>query len=198
MAFYLSQAGVSVAAALSSGLADGYAWHKAIWRAFPGRPEDSRDFLFRVDQRGKAFRVLLLSAEEPVSDNLLVWQTKPVEESFLAFGTYRFEIRANPTFRRSSDHRRLALFGEKELREWIARKAIVAGFVIEEGTLKVSAPQTDVFTDGDGRHGKHVSADFEGILKVADHTAFVQAFQKGIGSAKGFGYGMLMLQPIHN
>ncbi|HHU15387.1 MAG TPA: type I-E CRISPR-associated protein Cas6/Cse3/CasE, partial [Lentisphaerae bacterium] len=59
---HLSQAIVPFALAADAKLTDGYAWHQAIWQAFPGRADDARDFLFRVDRRKEGFRVLLLSA----------------------------------------------------------------------------------------------------------------------------------------
>lgn len=192
---FLSQAVVPIAAALRAGLTDGYKWHRAIWEAFPGRPEAVREFLFRADRRGRDFRVLLLSPEAPAPKGVLVWQTKQVGESLLAHDIYRFSLKANPTMRRKSDGRRLAIYDEPRLREWLMRKAAALGFTVKSETLIVGAPIAEMFVK-DGRAGKHVTVDFKGVLQVQDRDVFIRTFQTGIGSAKGFGYGLLMLQPI--
>ncbi len=192
---YLSQAVVPIPLALRAGLTDGYKWHRAIWDAFPGRPEARREFLFRADRRERDFRVLLLSPESPCAAGVFAWQTKEIGDAFLAHAAYRFGLKANPTMRRKSDGRRLAIFDEARLRDWLSRKAAASGFAVEPDRLSVGAPITEIFVK-DKQSGKHVAVDFEGVLQVKDRDVFIRAFQTGIGSAKGFGYGLLMLQPI--
>jgi CRISPR system Cascade subunit CasE len=192
---YLSQATLSVPAALKARLTDGYAWHRSIWESFPGRPAAQRDFLFRADRHDDAFRILLLSHAAPTATAILAWQTKEVPPSFLGHAVYRFQLKANPTMRRAADKRRLAIFDESRLREWMERKALAAGFEIESDSLAVGAPIAESFVKN-GRIGKHVAVDYQGALRVNDRDAFTRAFHKGIGSAKGFGYGLLMLQPV--
>ena len=193
---YLSQALIPYASALDAKLTDGYAWHAAIWQAFPGRPDDARDFLFRTDRRPDGFRVLLLSEHQPAPTAAFVWQTKEISPTFLAYAGYRFQLKVNPTMRRSADGKRLAIYDETKLRIWLARKAETAGFTIDPESLEVGAPTEEMFNK-DGRRGKHVAVDFAGVLNVTDRVRLTQCFNTGIGSAKGFGYGLLMLQPIH-
>jgi CRISPR system Cascade subunit CasE len=193
---YLSQALIPYASALDAKLTDGYAWHAAIWQAFPGRPDDARDFLFRTDRRPDGFRVLLLSEHQPAPTAAFVWQTKEISPTFLAYAGYRFQLKVNPTMRRSADGKRLAIYDETKLRIWLARKAEAAGFTIDPESLEVGAPTEEMFNK-DGRRGKHVAVDFAGVLNVTDRVRLTQCFNTGIGSAKGFGYGLLMLQPIH-
>lgn len=192
---FLSQATVPIFSTLRAGLVDGYAWHQALWKSFPGRPEASRDFMFRTDRRGDAMRVLLLSEMRPQSANMLAWDTKDIGHAFLHQDVYRFQLKANPTFRRSSDRRRLAIFDEENLRNWLNRKAQASGFSIDADTLSVGAPISETCAKL-GKRGRHVAVDFEGLLRVNDRDAFIAAFHTGIGSAKGFGYGLLMLQPV--
>lgn len=193
---YLSQAMLPHTAALQARLTDGYAWHTAIWQAFPGRPDDARDFLFRTDSLEGGFRVLLLSEHKPLPTEGFAWQTKAVSDAFLQHAAYRFQLKANPTMRRSEDHRRLAIDDETNLRAWLVRKAEAAGCAVDSDTLEVGAAMDETFVK-DGRRGKHVAVDFAGLLHVTDREHFIQTFHTGIGSAKGFGYGLLMLQPIH-
>lgn len=193
---YLSQSMIPAAAALNARLTDGYAWHCAIWEAFPDRPDDARDFLFRVDPRDGTFRVLLLSGRKPASTPVFTWQTKAVAPGFLEQGAYRFQLKANPTMRRSADKRRLAIYDPALLRDWLKRKASAAGFDLDDDLLDIGAPMDETFVK-DGRRVKHVAVEFAGVLRVVDRERFAAAFHSGIGSAKGFGYGLLMLQPIH-
>ena len=193
---HLSQAIVPFALAADAKLTDGYAWHQAIWQAFPGRADDARDFLFRVDRRKEGFRVLLLSAYAPEATDVLAWQTKAVGPSFLTHDFYRFQLKANPTMRRSADKRRLAIYDETRLRDWIKRKASTGGFALVDDLLDIGAPVDESFVK-DGRRGKHVAVDFAGVLRVTDRSRFTTSFNTGIGSAKGFGFGLLMLQPLN-
>lgn len=181
--------------AAQADLRDSYAWHQALWKAFPGKDGQTRDFLFRIDAEHPDFRVLLLSREEPVAPTWGRWQTKPVANTFLEHETYRFQLKANPTMRRSADKRRLGIYAEDRLREWMARKAEQNGFAVAAETLLVGAPIEEAFVR-EKRRGKHLAVDFRGVLRVADRAAFKQAFHAGIGSAKSFGFGLLMLEPI--
>jgi CRISPR system Cascade subunit CasE len=43
---------------------------------------------------------------------------------------------------------------------------------------------------------RFVSAQFDGILQVVDVDKMHAAIANGIGSAKGFGFGLLSLAPV--
>ena len=68
--------------------------------------------------------------------------------------------------------------------------------MFRDDLLDIGAPMDETFVK-DGRRVKHVAVEFAGVLRVVDRERFAAAFYSGIGSAKGFGYGLLMLQPIH-
>lgn len=170
-----------------------YDWHRWIWRAFPGSPDKERDFLFRVDVRNRQARVLLLSKERPASVAGWAWETKTVDTTFLNQGNYRFQVRVNPTFRRASDHRRIAIIKEGDLREWISRKLTAIGAQLL--SVEIDNPREELFAK-EGKRGKHITVDMRGVLSVTEKELFREGLCKGIGSAKGFGNGLLMLQPI--
>ncbi len=192
---YLSRVMVHKQEAARQQLRDSYAWHRALWDAFPGRDDAPRHFLFRLDEDHPRFRVLLLSLERPTLPEWGQWATKEIAGGFLDHDRYRFQIRANPTMRRVSDRRRVGIYAEPRLRDWFQRKAGDHGFAVEPGALSLSAPLDAVFFR-EGRRGKHVSVDFQGTLDVTDRPAFKAAFETGIGPAKAFGFGMMMLQPV--
>ena len=192
---FLSQTEVSWAWALKQGLGDPYKLHQWIWVSLPDDPDAKRDFLFRSDLSYGILRILLLSERIPRDSANATWKTTEVSSTFLSHGTYCFQLRANPTFRRASDHRRLALFDEAALRDWFARKFDAAGCEVSD--MELSAPQKLHFRKGGGtRPGTLCSVDASGSLIVKDETAFRTAFDAGIGPAKGFGFGLLMLQPV--
>lgn len=176
---------------------DSYGWHKQIWLAFPGQDNKRPGlFLFRVDDLRQEWRVYVLSAVEPKPPEWGIWQKpKEVAETFLKHDRYRFQLKANPTMRRKEDGRRLGLFKEDLLRAWMKRKGEVHGFAADESTLMVGAPMEERFRH-DGVVGKHIAVDFQGVLKVTNREAFKKAFENGIGSAKAFGFGLLMLRSV--
>lgn len=199
---YLSQIYIGKAEAARLRLADSYAWHQQLWRAFPGNDSEPRSFLFRVDDKHSAFRVLMLSGLEPSEQSWGAWEVRVVSDSFLAHSRYIFQVRANPTVKRAvfdnrgafkKNGRRTGIFNAEELRSWIDRKARQSGFDLIECT---AGPAINSFFVKDGRRGKHVAVDFQGVLTVNDYSAFQKAFRNGIGPAKAFGFGLLMLRPV--
>lgn len=191
----LSQVVVNKSDAARHCLCDAYAWHKLLWKSFPDRDRQDRHFLFRIDDAGRDFRILLLSGSLPEATMLGPWSSKSIRPSFLDHDAYQFQLKANPTMRRSSDRRRLGIYDEERLRQWMANKAVKSGFAVQGNSLLVGSPVDETFVRNQKR-GKHVCVDFQGVLQVKDRPVFKQVFESGIGSAKSFGYGMLMLQPI--
>lgn len=191
--FYLSRIVMPYESALQKGLRSSYDWHCWIWKSFPNDPDRKRDFLFRVDVQERQVRILLLSEDVPAAIENWMWETKGVSDEFISQSAYRFQVRVNPTFRRASDHRRIALYKESDIREWLKRKMSAIG--AELVSAEVDQPRDELFVK-DGKRGKHVSVDVRGVISVRDQSLFRQGFLAGIGSAKGFGYGLLMLQPV--
>ena len=195
MKTFLNQTEVSWTWALKQGLGDPYKLHQWIWSILPDDPDARRDFLFRSDVKDGVLRILLLSERRPSQCRDAEWKTTEVSGTFLGHGAYRFQLRANPTFRRASDHKRLALFDEVKIRDWFTRKFTDAGCELQG--LETTAPRKLQFRKGAGTHsGTVYSVDASGTLSVSDETRFRVAFDAGIGPAKGFGFGLLLLQPI--
>ncbi len=190
---YLSQANMRWAWALKHDLGDPYKLHQWIWESLPKDADANRDFLFRADVKNDILRLLLLSERTPISGGELAWRTTEVSATFLSHGSYRFELKANPTFRRSVDHKRLALFDEMKIREWFVRKFAAAGCEVSD--LETTAPRRITFRKN-GKSGTLCSVEASGLLSVRNETAFRTTFDTGIGPAKGFGFGLLLLQPI--
>jgi CRISPR system Cascade subunit CasE len=191
---YLSQIRVDRPVASGRKLWDSYAWHRAIWTFFPGREDENRNFLFRVDRSRTHDRLLLLS---PIPPRLPEWtegRTIAIPLGFLGHATYRFQVKTNPTKRSMKTRKRVGIYSAEGLTAWLERKAEACGFAVLPNGLDVGPPMAEYF-NRKGKNGKHMSVDFKGELEVTHRPDFEHTFYHGIGPAKAFGFGMLMLQP---
>ena len=194
--------------ALHAGrLSDCYAWHKAIWQCFPDRPDAGRDFLFRLDEVPTGVLVHILSPHEPQRPGFCAaehWQTKAVPPRFLEHEHYRFDVVCNPGRKvkaftsdgqSKKNSRREAIIKPDEQRAWLIRQAEQNGFaVLPDPRLD---PSSSHHFQKNQQSGTHISVRFSGVLRVTQRDDFYQVFHKGLGSARGFGFGMLLLCPVH-
>lgn len=133
-------------------------------------------------------------------------------ERHLAFQTGQrltFRLRANPTKKLKVEGRkngqRVGLISPDEQLGWLRRKAedekYPVGFRLLKSTIvDADRPRRDRSRDSENDSGTtatatrqltHVAVRFEGLLEVTDPIAFQQTLRCGIGSAKGFGFGLL-------
>lgn len=187
---------------------DSHDWHQRAWECFPGRDGQPRDFLTRLEEGGSFARMLLLSPTPPTRPCWCApdaWQgPKPIGETFLSHRLYRFQLCANPTRKVKAfkpdgmerpNGRREPLRTREELVGWIRRKGEAGGFKVDEATLRTFPRGRESFVR-QGKAGLHSAVEFQGVLTVADRQRFGEAFARGIGSAKAFGFGMLTLVPL--
>lgn len=106
-------------------------------------------------------------------------------------------LRANPTKRENASRKRLPLRTPEEQAAWLRRKAEQAGFDVDETSLQIAPAGREWFrVEKRGQAGVHHAVEFAGVLHVKDPARFREAFAKGVGSAKGFGFGLLALVPV--
>lgn len=199
---FLSRIVVDRQTAAQHRFMDSYAWHQALWKAFPVATE--RAFLFRVEERPTGFLLYLLSENAPEELDWGHWDSKEIAPAFLEHAHYRFQLCANPTRRYVNDgqgkrfekSKRFVVADPEKLKEWMQAKAGKGGFALDTNQLQVSPPMNQPFYKNQKR-GNHKRVDFEGILSVTDREQFKQTFNQGIGTAKAFGFGLLVLQPIN-
>lgn len=151
---------------------------------------------------------------------------KEITPSFLSHRRYAFDVRTNPVktvvqrgpggetlFRPNGKRKhgkRVPIVKREELREWIGRKGkvrcrdkqsgldIPGGFTVveEEGyPLEITSMVESYFRKKD-HTGYHGGVQFRGILEVTDKERFAETYYAGIGSAKAFGFGLLLLAPV--
>ncbi len=205
---YLTQLTLDFAVAARLGLRDNYDWHQAVWKAFPGRDGHLRDFLTRLDHRREGFRLLIVSPSEPVRPDWCPsdaesWKSKPIPTDYFTRRRYAFQLCANPTKKvakeglggsMTKNGRRVPLRTREELVGWIRRKGEQGGFLVDEDTLRTFSRGRGYF-DKDGKRGLHSAVEYQGLLSVSDPAKFHETFTRGIGSAKAFGFGLLVIAP---
>ncbi len=205
-------------------LSDAYDWHQLTWELFhdaiPANPSKGMfakgtrpehqpripaDFLTRLDERPEGFRLLIVSVAEPIRPAWCSpenWRTRPIPEDYFTRKRYAFQLRANPTKKlraensdgsRKKNGRRVPIRLPAELADWLHRKASASGFAVE--TVQV-IPQGHLSFSKSGARGVHAVVDFRGILQVTDAATFHRAFTAGLGSAKAFGFGLLVIAPV--
>ncbi len=186
---------------------DSYDWHQRIWQAFAGRDGEARDFLIRVDRKEEAYRVLILSRSSPTKPPwcpTACFGTKTVPDDYFSHTRYRFNLLANPTRKvrsnregeRTKNGRRVAIIEREGLIEWLERKGEAGGFTFEAETIRTIPRGPEFFHKNSKAHGAHNGVEFQGELNVLDPDLFRSTVATGIGSAKAFGFGLLVLAPM--
>jgi CRISPR system Cascade subunit CasE len=177
-------------------ITDAYSIHRVVYDLFPG---DTRDFLF-ADKGGDFLsrQILILSERSPEIPNYGEIQSKQIPEGFLENDHYGFEVTLNPTKRDKKTGKIIAILGRENLYQWFLKKAPLLGFEIHADNLEIRHTGVQTFDLGDGKIVTHNSASFVGKLKVTDREKFKDSFQKGIGRAKGFGFGLFQIIPLQN
>ncbi|MBI2929447.1 MAG: type I-E CRISPR-associated protein Cas6/Cse3/CasE [Verrucomicrobia bacterium] len=185
---------------------DTYDWHQRVWQAFGGRDGSPRDFLTRVDRLEEGYRLLIVSATEPHKPDWCpthCFHTKLIPDAFFGHAHYRFSLLANPTKKirsnkageRTKHGRRVPLGRREDLVAWLLRKAESGCFRFDPAKLR-TIPRGREYFHKPGANGLHSAVEFQGILEVTNPPAFRETFARGIGSAKAFGFGLLVLAPL--
>lgn len=189
---------------VQSELRDPYQMHRTLSRAFgdgDGGFAAAR-CLFRIDEIPDSpnWQVLVQSRVKPNWQPLeqvthyftAPPQTKEFQIRLDSGQRLAFRLHANPTVKRSG--KRLGLYKEEEQLEWLTRKAQANGFEL----LNATARPAKLFKShtSSGSETRHLGVIFNGILKVTDAAALALAVESGIGSAKGFGFGLISLARI--
>jgi CRISPR system Cascade subunit CasE len=186
---------------------DTYDWHQRVWQAFGGHDGATRDFLVRLDRKEDAYRVLILSRSEPSKPDWCpvdCFGAKVIPDAYFGHGRYRFSLLANPTKKlrvdnvdgsRKKNGRRVPLVRREDLVAWLARKAANGGFAFDSEALRI-VPRGREYFHKSGAHGLHSAVEFQGTITVSDASLFRATVAAGIGSAKAFGFGLLVLAPL--
>jgi CRISPR system Cascade subunit CasE len=200
-----------------SAVQNPYEIHRCLWRLFPGemrefrqsREEERHGFLFRMEyyQTGRPARFLVQSRQRPMPvpsiqiSGCREFHPQPQMDQRLAF-----LLTANPvktivdeekvikpdkrSNRRGQFKCRVPLIQEEDQRAWLVRQfAEVAD--IDAATI---LPHEPLYFRKGQRGGKLVTVTFEGILQVKSPDKLERLLENGIGPAKAFGCGLLLVR----
>ncbi len=190
--------------------------HKLVWRWFADESEKKRDFLYRIDSGSPAV-VWTLSAQPPANPGR-PWEveSKAFCPDFESGDRLDFRVRINPTFRANSgdgagkrhdvvmeEKRRLRTAGEDEPQaiivqrrctEWLTDRSVALGVEFEKPSLRADGYGVQRFGRPDDRRASVALVDLSGRLIVRDPALFLRAITKGIGPAKAFGCGLMLVK----
>jgi len=89
---------------------------------------------------------------------------------------------------------RHGLLNEEQQIGWLHRKAKQAGFLVHSIVVTPEGSVSFVKADGGKQYRLSLlSVRFDGLLEVTHPQRLRETLAKGIGSAKGFGFGLLSL-----
>lgn len=197
-----------------------YDAHKALWELFADDPDRRRDFLYR-DLGDGSF--LAVSEREPV-DHRGVWclEVKPYEPALAQGDRLHFSLRANAVrkardmngkqvrhdvvqdLRKRQEAEGMAsedipprlVLAQKAGLDWLKARQEMLGMELEEGTVFVERYQAEPLLKGESRRGRATvaSLDLRGFASVVDPDKLRTALFLGVGPAKGFGCGLLLVR----
>lgn len=191
-----------------------YDIHRRIWKLFPGSERETRagwederqGFLFRTEHYapGHPVRLLLQSHQAPkAAAGVVLLGCRAFDPQPQAGQRLAFLLTANPVKTiddaykaekpgKRSGKVRVPLLKEEAQQEWLSRKLGSAAAVESVAIL----PQGPLYFRKGSRAGKVVPVTFEGVLRVADGEALTAQLRSGIGPAKAFGCGLLLLRRV--
>jgi len=199
MMIYLHHYFLSLRDCQALRLKDTYSLHRAVYNLFPdvrgGKMESSGILFVNKGSREGRRHILILSCREALTPEYGQLQTHTLEESFLEFPCYRFEIVLNPVRKNAVSGKREPVRGREAVAAWFMDKAPSWGFQPDAVSLQVVDITVDSFPKGE----KPVTlskARITGALAVTDRNRFLHSFKHGIGHGKAFGCGLLQIAPI--
>ncbi len=194
-----------------------YRLHQSIWQFFADHPDRQRDFLYRIEQDSNLPVIYIVSARKPDA-NLSLWDVECKEyDPKLKEGMHlAFALRVNPICTKRDENNKqhrhdvimeaktclkregqaiksLAVLVQEEGSKWLAVRSERYGFTINSNLIRVDGYQQHRFFKGKGNFS---TVDFNGVLTVTEPELFMEILYKGIGPAKAFGCGLMMVKRI--
>ena len=199
-----------------------YTSHQLVWQLFPDQPDKKRDFLFREERIGASIGFYLLSSEPPsAAQELFDVQTKPFNPVLTQGMKLGFRLTANPTVSKklNPDDKRSKRFdvmmhAKKQLQQQgetdkkriqQAMTEAAQGWLMDEKRQRDFGFRIDIVPDIVASEQHHTakkgikgsiqftSVDYQGVLTVTDPELFKAKLYEGIGRAKAFGCGLMLI-----
>jgi CRISPR system Cascade subunit CasE len=198
---------------------DPYGQHQAMWQLFDLPSNAARTgtaFLFRHEWHGDLPVFYILSRHIP-QDREGSWniQSKPYRPQLEAGDRLHFKLRVNPVVTRNGKRHDVVMDAKQRLRwrelrpeerpslnalayeagtAWLAGRAEKLGFTSVPANLLADGYRTHVVHSRGRTPICFSTLDLSGMLTVIDSEKFLGTLYSGIGPAKGFGCGLLLVK----
>ncbi len=200
-----------------------YALHQTVWKFF-AKSEQKRDFLFKVERVSGVPVIYAVSQMRPYVPVNSAWyvEAKPYDPVFAKGDQLYFSIRVSACKKRTEASGKLKktdiviakkrmLLKElpqdqlpsnqeithKAASEWMNRQGELKGFELVD--FQVTRHEWHEFEKNGQSGANQISfptLDLDGTLRVVSPDHFKQMLFKGIGSARSFGCGLMMVKRI--
>jgi CRISPR system Cascade subunit CasE len=208
---------------VTQGQLDPYGQHRLLWRLLQtdGANERTR-FLFRAEQGDGGPLFYVLSSWQPsIAEAGWRCDSKPLEPDLRTGDRLAFSLRANPTVARADERgkrsrrhdvvmdakrqsrlgdgtdvkeRRMAKIAWEAGRQWLVERSERLGCRFDLDRLEVGGYAVHRLRRARGI--TFAALDFGGLLEVTDVARFRACLAAGVGSAKAFGCGLLLLRRV--
>ena len=163
----------------------------------------------------------LVSEDLPQSVSGLHAQSKAYDPQLTVGSQFAFNLRVNPTVAKRDPNKKhsarhdVLLLANREAKEaklsqsqkaanikqaadtWLLNRAEQYGFSLEPEAFMHDRHDVHRFVKAKSKHKVNVSSlDYHGLLQVEDVELFRQTLFKGLGRARGFGCGMMMIRKV--
>ncbi len=187
--------------------------HRLVWTLFAGDPDAPRDFVFREAEPG---RYLIVSTRAP-SDVQGLWrmETKVYAPAFQVGQRFGFALRANPAtaVKQVGDKRGKRVDAimhaktkaaepltaealEQVALDWLLIRESALGVHFARDLCSASGYRQIRISRGGAKPISFSVIDYEGVLEVTDPDLLTRALMRGVGKARAYGCGLLLLRPL--
>ena len=200
-----------------------YREHQLLWQLFPEDADASRDFIYRSQQHLLRRVYYVVSDRKPKA--ALGWDvaSKSYSPKLIEGAQLAFSLRVNPIVTRKDsagkrhrhdvvmDAKRTMNYKQQQLPDrkstgqiiqqagidWLTSRSEKYGFEINEKSMVVeSYDQHRSYKSRSKMPIQYSTMDVAGTLEVGDVEKFSNALMSGIGPAKAFGCGLMLVRRI--
>lgn len=205
-----------------------YSEHQWIWQFFPSGEDQPRDFIFRRDDLGDTPRYYVVSKRPPVEFSpAWAVRTRPYAPVLAVGQRLVFQLCANPVvskknsagkaqrhdvvmqlkkqllaarglsswsqWQRGDDKPAQYEMVQQTCLDWLRARAATHGFEVTEASVEAYLQNR-----AGAREIRFSTVDYSGELVVTDPERFQQTLLNGLGHAKAFGCGLMLVRGVES
>ena len=191
-----------------------YKEHQVLWKLFNDDPDAQRDFIYRYEPKNNTPEYYIVSIRKPV-DNDYLWdiQSKDYEPVLTSGQQFAFMLRVNPVVTKNGQRHDVVMHLKKNKypdkktrppsqaiveeagRNWLTTRAETGGFTFDDSSVRIDGYQPNTSARKKGKKEiRYNMMDFRGILTVTDPDKFKKTLMQGLGKAKAFGCGLMLIR----